>query len=873
MLYFDNFNETFKNKLDEKFRLIADIIKNNFIDDNFLFKFLEEQNYELQPYENVSLSDLSYSFEEIESFIDYYKNIKRKEYKNYLSDLLLESFNISYHNLFYNFVLDELIYNIMNKISTKLELYLEFIYEKIYDEYYYYILLLNETEELGNSTKNAFINLYNNIKKKLNESFTYNFMDEINFYLNSFYRENKKTFINNFINYYLGDINKSNNIGNFNLNIFNIKELTDEIILNREFNKTIEIISNNLINHTIIEPIKENINNTIIGKIINIYDICDEFKNNISEILENIDTKELPEDMTYLNILIFNYMEIVENQNNFFIFKITDKPFNLLDNFIQDNLSPPLLLIRNKYNIIEEALINEIIKIIDGFPDYFSLIKTKLNLESINEKINLISNEFDKIFNEYKDILFEDINSYINKIVHYSYIKGIHTLDRPCNDSLCLIDFSKIYQNERRRNDENYENNIFNKFKKKKTVFKNTINKKIKNLEKYDQTMGPIAESDIIDNLEKIKETLYNFNRTYLNKDYKYIKTNFNRFINNINNSYLIKLKRSLNMVALKFSTILTENSYKNLEDIIFNQYYDIEFYINNISNSIEISKMEFLDKLLNSSVLLASIYNKIDKKTICFYTILNELIQKRLKNINKEEYNSYRKLNFDYSISFSNVMEDAKKYIEKKLKPIEEFIKGEVEVDADFLNIEIANEAKITLYTLKKTFNFSKEIEREFNLIPGINFEFSINPSFSFEIGVELALEIKNDISLYIDAYAQVEAKIGLEVSVVFPPIKKYLRELFGIPTITVGIGMEGQLVSIKVGLKLSFILNEIKFEIDLYTEINAFSLSFYCLFKFEMKIKFLNTEFKIEIYLFKFEFKGISLEIHIKKSYKCII
>ena len=27
----------------------------------------------------------------------------------------------------------------------------------------------------------------------------------------------------------------------------------------------------------------------------------------------------------------------------------------------------------------------------------------------------------------------------------------------------------------------------------------------------------------------------------------------------------------------------ITENSYKNLEDIIFNQYYDIEFYINNI--------------------------------------------------------------------------------------------------------------------------------------------------------------------------------------------------------------------------------------------------------------------------------------------------
>ena len=619
--------------------------------------------------------------------------------------------------------------------------------------------------------------------------------------------------------------------------------MTDEIILNRDFNKTIEIISNNLINHTIIEPIKENINNTIIGKIINIYDICDEFKNNISEILENIDTKELPEDMTYLNILIFNYMEMVENQNNYFIFKITDKPFNLLDNFIQDNLSPPLLLIRNKYNIIEEALINEIIKIIDGFPDYFSLIKTKLNLESINEKINLISNEFDKIFNEYKDILFEDINSYINKIVHYSYIKGLHTFDRPCNDSLCLIDFSKIHLNERRRNDENYENNIFNKFKKKKTDFKNTINKKIKNLEKYDQTMGPIAESDIIDNLEKIKETLYNFNRTYLNKDYKYIKTNFNRFINNINNSYLIKLKRSLNMVALKFSTILTENSYKNLEDIIFNQYYDIEFYINNISNSIEISKMEFLDKLLNSSVLLASIYNKIDKKTICFYTILNELIQKRLKNINKEEYNSYRKLD-NSIINFKDEIKESNKLIEEKLILIEDDYdpyddydnyynidnddtndddndyddevnyKDEDDDDDDddeddgVDNNDNNDDGSIkTLYKKAKNFTISPKFEFNIPIIPILDFVIIINPSFILKVGVSLTIEKKDDFSLNIDAWGEVEVKIRLEAGLSFPSVEKNLRKILGIPVITVAIGMEGQLISIKVGLKLSLV------------------------------------------------------------------
>jgi len=868
--YFNSFTETYKNKLDEKFGLIIEIIKNNFIDDNFMIKFLEEQNYKLQSYENASLSDTSYFYEEIEDFIDYYSNIKRNEYKNYLFDLLIESFNISYHNLIYNFVLDELIDNILIKINAKLDLNFEYIYEKISDEYYYYLLLLNDSEKLGNSTKNAIVNLYNNIKKKLNESFNYKFIDEINYYLNSFYRDNKKTFINSFINYYLGDINKYANIGNFNFNIFNIKELTEEIILNREFNKTIEKISNNLIYHAIIEPIKENINDALNNKIINIYNICDEFKNNISEILENIDTEELQEDMFELNRLILNYMVLVDNQYNYFTFKITDEPFNILNKFIKENLESPLLLIKNKYNTIEEALLNKILKIVNEFPDFFSIIKSKLNLESINDEINLISKKIDNIFIEYKDILFDDINSYINKLVHYTYIKGLNTYNEPCNDSFCLIDFNIINETKVRRNEENYGNKKYNTFRKNKTHYKNSNNRKIRNLEKYDETKGPITEDDIIDNLDILKETLFNFNKTYLNKDYKYIKTNFNRFTNNINNSYLIKLKRSLNMVAIKFSTILTESSYKNLEDIIFNQYYDIEFYLNNISNIIELSKNEILDKLSNSSVLLVSIYNIINIKTIGFYSILIELIQKKLKNVNKEEYNKYRKLNF--ILDFINEIKETKNLIEEFIKSKEE--EDISQVVTEFLKPDISeNELIITLYEKEKKYNFSFEIPFIFPITPTLDFIISIEPYINFKIGLELTLEIKDDISLNIDAYGQVEVGIILEANLVFPSVEiNNLGKFFNAPQLTVGIGIEGQLISIKVGLKLSFILSSIEFEIDLYTEIKAFSFTFYCLFKFEFEIPFLDLDIRFEFYLFKFEFNGISLEAHKKKTYSCL-
>jgi hypothetical protein len=384
--------------------------------------------------------------------------------------------------------------------------------------------------------------------------------------------------------------------------------------------------------------------------------------------------------------------------------------------------------------------------------------------------------------------------------------------------------------------------------------------------------MGSITEIDIINNLDIIRENIYNFNNTYLDKDYKYIKTNYNRFLNNINNSYLIKLKRSINMVAIKFSTILTESSYKNLEDIIFNQYYDIELYINNISNFIELSKIEILDKLNHSSVLLASIFNKTSKKITGFYTVLIELIQKKFKNINKEEYNSYRKL--DFSIDFKDVIEEAFNSIVNFVLSMEEDDHTEIDIGNNSLDIGLI-ESEITLYEENKNFNKSLKFEFNFPIITALAFVISINPSISFEVGIKLALEIGDDISLNLDAYGQIEVGIQLEAALVFPSVEISLggsEEVLNLPKITVAIGMEGTLISIKVGLKLSFILSDIKFEIDLYTEINAFSFTFYCLFRFEFKIEFLNLEFKFEFYLLKYEFNGISLEVHKTKTYKCL-
>jgi hypothetical protein len=297
-------------------------------------------------------------------------------------------------------------------------------------------------------------------------------------------------------------------------------------------------------------------------------------------------------------------------------------------------------------------------------------------------------------------------------------------------------------------------------------------------------------------------------------------------------------------MVALKFSTILTENSYKNLEDIIFNQYYDIELYIKNLSNIIQLSKTDLLDKISNSSFFLASVYNKIDKKIIGFYTVLNEIIQKRLKNINKEEYNNYRKLD-NSIINFKDEIEESNKVIEEQMilieddyDPYDDYYNDDANNDDDEViyenedddddddnddNVDNDHNAHnnhkehnddnddndddglvITLFKKEKGLTLFPKFEFSIPIIPILNFEIIINPSFNLKVGVALTLEKKDDFSLNIDVWGEVEVKIVLEAALSFPKVESNLKKI-GVPVISVAVGMEGKLISIRVGLKLS--------------------------------------------------------------------
>ena len=362
-VYFYNFNDTIEKNLSNFIEEINNTIKKNNFDENFLYNFLESQNYSLENYSEIDLSDISYDFEDIESMIHYINLMEKNEYRNYLNNCLINSFNKSYSDFVNNFILEELLDDIIISINKRLEIHLDYMTQKIKDEYNYYLLILDKTDELGNSSKSAITNLYEIIKSKLNETIFYLFQDDISFYLDLFYRENKKILRNEFLNYYFRNINQ------YGIIIFKIKDYEDEFILDSKFNKTLDKMSEYFIKNIIIEKIKDKINNSILSKIQNLYNIIDNYKINIKTILDNKDTRPLPPDMTHLNEIIIYYTILVNNQNNRYYLNISDKPFNILYEFIHNNLEPPLVLIQEQYNSIEERLLQELFNIIDNFPN------------------------------------------------------------------------------------------------------------------------------------------------------------------------------------------------------------------------------------------------------------------------------------------------------------------------------------------------------------------------------------------------------------------------------------------------------------------------------------------------------------------------
>ena len=854
----ENFKEEEKINLDEIISNFNKTLIANLVDENYLYNYMNKQFFINKSLE-INMNNFQTYFEDIEDLNIYINNLNEPEYKKLINNLLIDSFNQSYTNIINLYIKDEIIAKINSLINNKLDIFIDYFLNKFGNDLQYYSLLLEKMEELGNSSKISIFNLFSKIPKKLNESIYYLIEDEIFYYIDIFFRENKNIFINNFIDFYI-------NIENhFNLNIYNIENYVIEMLSDRNFNKTLNNISSNLILE-IKNKVKENVRNITFDKMKSFIEQCDIINKNIQIKLNQIDTNKLPEDMVVLVNLINEQSMLVDNQNNRFLFNMGERPFNTLNIFINETLEPPLLLIFEKYNLIETELLNRIKALAEEFPDAYSEVKKYLLENKINSTDYFI-NEINSTLFEYHNILVNELKNYFNKLIHFAYIDGLKTINTPCQESDCglpsnsfrrlnnreIMDIVTIYKNH-----HNLQN--INEIKEK--INKNVnfgIKRKTSQLPEFTPHMGALSEDDVIYYLSNLQNTTLKLNKSFFGKDYLNINLTSNKFMQKINFTYLEKLRLSFDIKLVKFSTILTENSLTKLKNIILFQFYLIEEYVHQSSDLVQHKINYFCNELNKTSEFLQSLSGYIYNQIMGYYNILYSTIQNQYRNLDEVDEipeSAYTKKN---------------KYTKTAIAEIMSIFQTDMKLDFNLthilnncLNLTTLGKImdKLSDYTkIGKSFN--KTIPIPFPLFPylqiritlgayaGIGFYTSIEPDWK-----------KLKFSLILDFYAEAKVPINIEGGLYIPESPEPISIAFV-------VGLDGIIGHGKAGLKLEIHLNNEGVDFDAYFIFNALVFEFYIQFRIEINLSLFNYGFHFD--LIRIELFGFHIEFHsLKKAQK---
>lgn len=708
LTYFDNFDIEILNKLLNISSEINKTISSFHLGGKFLENYLFSNDYiELQNYSDFSVNIFKYNLENFQDMAEYINYKIGKKYFEFLKESLYEAFSTSFTEFMKNAISGYIEDNLIIYIIGKIDINMEYIKEKVKNEKGYYSLLLNNTNELGVTSINSFISLYDYIYDKINKTLHYQIEDYISDNINFFYRENKFIFKEIFINYYFHNLNKMFGTEN----IFSLETFLEEFILDRDFNKTLENISKELWSKLLIDKLNYNLENKLNSIIGDLSDLLKTQQKEIKKELEKIKIVQLYESMLLLAEMIDNYTNLVNEQNNRFKFLVSDLPLKKFGYFSQSYLEPPLDEIKRYYDMIQNELLKKINEIVNQMKDFNEEIKSKYNItEQMNKMFDVLKRTYDTLVN-YSNIFIDDINEYDEILVLYTYIsKSSHTLrqlnnylkvdnksniklirnkynftnDKSMNKNLKRI----IAQNKTKNNSiyQIYNNiNMENKYIINKN---NNENKKMINLN-YTKSLyknrrrrlsshsnrGSITSSILNKESQKFKKTLNIFNKTYLSKDYLKIQTNWLKEESKINR-YIINSGRTIELAALKLSSIITQDKIDSLEGILYFKHKQISNHINMFINLTNNQIKNYLSLLNNSSEMLDMTFKEVNQIIIVSFNILKEMItgqiteMKNMKEKNEEIdgnerlYNLYNKEDFyqPIGIKIMNNKNDTKK-------------------------------------------------------------------------------------------------------------------------------------------------------------------------------------------------------------------
>ena len=856
----DNFTEEDKLYLNECIINITNEVNSSIIDEYYLYNYIQNY-YDKNTSVDINLNDYKFTFEDIQDYIFYINNLREPDYKNLMNDILIESFNKSYNSNINFYITSEIANKISILISDKFDIFIDYYNNTVKNEYDYYSFLLSTITQLGNSSKTSIINLFTKIPKKINETIYYLIEDEIFFYIDIFFRENKNIYINSFLKFYLNDIS------DYNMNYYKIKEYVEEMIANKEFNRSLNDISLNIIGTTK-NKIKKNIINSISTKITSFIDINKKINDNITVQLNAIQTYDTPDDMKNLVALINNYTDLTTNQNNRFNFIIGDEPFNFLNIYINQTLSPPILLIKEKYDLIQEDLLSQIIAIANNFPNVSGEVKENYP----GNKIDIIEenrNEINSTLINYQNDLDEDIDSYINKSIHYIYIDGLNTMSEDkCKNADCGIQKKSLRRLKEKsilnmrilNSDELY---TINKTKIENYINKNinlNIKRKTSVLPDYSPDMGALSEKDILYYLSDLQNTIYKLNKSYLGKEYRNINISAMKYFSKMNYTYLQKLKLTFDIKLVKFSTIFTKDNLENLKKIILKQYYEIEDHVNFISNLMQNKINYFINEINDTSIFIENLGAYIYTKVVGYYKILHSSIQNRYKVIDNNrrlEKNSIIPRRID-----SQELEYMKKNFIDLLDILDDTIKNEMkkfvvsEVSKKFFDKMNKHLSKISK-ELSQRFSFEKQISFPFPAMPFFEIVLRLRAYAGYGVNIAFRTQLRETFEpiLTFDVYA--EAGVGLDIEGGF-----YLPSSSSPIQINFVVGLGGTIGEGKAGIKLEFSLITNEVAADVYFELYAFKFDFY--FRIAIKIDISFFKYHDEFYIVRLPIKGIEIVLH---------
>jgi hypothetical protein len=166
---YEDFESKYKNELNNLINTIVNINLNE-LDEKVMYRYFESSDeFKLKEYtqKNEEFKDIEPNFLSYEDFVLYINYTQNDLYFNYLYNILLYSFKPSYTNYINNYLISPLIDNITTFINNYEDIHLDYLSNKTIDEFNYYLLLLNNTKELGVNSINALSCLYDDVKKKI----------------------------------------------------------------------------------------------------------------------------------------------------------------------------------------------------------------------------------------------------------------------------------------------------------------------------------------------------------------------------------------------------------------------------------------------------------------------------------------------------------------------------------------------------------------------------------------------------------------------------------------------------------------------------------------------------------------------------------